>query len=106
MKFASAAGAYATALKRAIAPGAGAAGGAAETKAAGGGFAEMLGGAANQALETLRAGEKTALKGAVKQAELIDVVTAVSSAEMALQTVVTIRDQAVQAYQEILRMPI
>jgi len=33
-------------------------------------------------------------------------VTALADAELALQSVVAIRDQVVQAYQEILRMPI
>jgi flagellar hook-basal body complex protein FliE len=34
------------------------------------------------------------------------VVTAVTNAEVTLQTVVAIRDKAVAAYQEIARMPI
>ena len=33
-------------------------------------------------------------------------VTAVANAELALQTVVAVRDQVVAAYQEIMRMPI
>lgn len=37
---------------------------------------------------------------------LTDVVTAVNKAELALQTTVAIRDRVVQAYQEIMRMPI
>jgi flagellar hook-basal body complex protein FliE len=40
------------------------------------------------------------------KAELIDAVTAVSSAETSLQTVIAIRDQVISAYQEIMRMPI
>ncbi len=38
--------------------------------------------------------------------ELIDAVTAVSSAETSLQSVIAIRDQVISAYQEIMRMPI
>ena len=38
--------------------------------------------------------------------DLTDVVTAVSKAELALQTTVTIRDRVVQAYQDIMKMPI
>ena len=34
------------------------------------------------------------------------VIQAVSEAELTLQTMVTVRDRAVEAYQEILRMPI
>ena len=44
--------------------------------------------------------------GAAGEAELIDVVTAVSAAEISLETVVAVRDEVVKAYQEILRMPI
>ncbi|NBV54140.1 MAG: flagellar hook-basal body complex protein FliE [Proteobacteria bacterium] len=35
-----------------------------------------------------------------------DVVAAVSKAELTLQTLVTVRDRAVEAYQEIIRMPV
>ena len=38
--------------------------------------------------------------------ELIDVVTAVASAEASLETVMAVRDQVISAYQEIMRMPI
>ncbi len=37
---------------------------------------------------------------------LTDVVTAVNRAELALQTTVAVRDRVVQAYQDIMRMPI
>jgi flagellar hook-basal body complex protein FliE len=37
---------------------------------------------------------------------ITEVVTAVSKAELALQTTVAIRDRVVQAYQDIMRMPI
>ena len=37
---------------------------------------------------------------------LTDVVTAVNRAELALQTTAAIRDRVVQAYQDIMRMPI
>ena len=40
------------------------------------------------------------------QAEMVDVVTAVSNAEMVLETVTTVRDRVISAYQEIMRMPI
>lgn len=39
-------------------------------------------------------------------ADLTDVVTAVGKAELTLQTVVAVRDKVIQAYQEVLRMPI
>ncbi len=37
--------------------------------------------------------------------ELSDLVTAVSSAELTLNTVLAVRDKVISAYQEILRMP-
>ncbi|HYZ64878.1 MAG TPA: flagellar hook-basal body complex protein FliE [Acetobacteraceae bacterium] len=37
---------------------------------------------------------------------LTEVATAVSRAELALQTAVSIRDRVVQAYQDVMRMPI
>lgn len=38
------------------------------------------------------------------KADLVDVVTAVSNAEMVLETVTTVRDRMLSAYQEIMRM--
>jgi flagellar hook-basal body complex protein FliE len=69
-------------------------------------FASMLRSAAEGAQERMEAGETATLKQAAGKADINDVVVAVSKAEMTLQTVVTLRDRAVQAYQEILRMPI
>jgi len=42
----------------------------------------------------------------VGKAELVDVVTAVSSAQASLETVMAIRDQVISAYQEVMRMQI
>jgi flagellar hook-basal body complex protein FliE len=71
-----------------------------------GDFASMVREAAEGVQETLNAGETQSLKAAAGKADVNDVVVAVSKAEMTLQTVVTLRDRAVQAYQDILRMPI
>ena len=70
------------------------------------GFAEVLRNASEGAIETLHEGERQSLRAAVGEADLTDVVTAVNKAELTLQTVVTLRDRMVQAYQDILRMPI
>ena len=51
-------------------------------------------------------GEQVAAEAMVGQADLTDVVMAVNNAELTLQTVVAIRDKVVEAYQEIVRMPI
>jgi flagellar hook-basal body complex protein FliE len=42
----------------------------------------------------------------LQSATLTEVVAAVSRAELALQTTTTIRDRVVQAYQDIMKMPI
>ncbi|MBV9993144.1 MAG: flagellar hook-basal body complex protein FliE, partial [Alphaproteobacteria bacterium] len=39
-------------------------------------------------------------------ANIVDVVNAVNSAELTLDTVVAVRDKVVQAYQSIMNMPI
>ena len=46
------------------------------------------------------------LKAVDDDAELVDIVTAVTNAEITLDTVVTLRDRVIQAYQEIIRMPV
>jgi flagellar hook-basal body complex protein FliE len=74
--------------------------------ASGGGFADALRDATEGAIGTLREGETQSLKAAAGTANLTDVVTAVGKAELTLQTVVTLRDRVIQAYQDILRMPI
>jgi len=50
--------------------------------------------------------EATSAKALVDQADLVDVVTAVSNAEMVVETVVTVRDKVIGAYNDILKMPI
>jgi flagellar hook-basal body complex protein FliE len=39
-------------------------------------------------------------------ANVVDVVTAISETEIALETLVTVRDKVISAYEEIMRMPI
>jgi len=74
---------------------------------AAGGFDGMLKNALDEAVDTGKASEqKVAAMTGTKQGNLVDVVTAVSEAEATLQTVVTVRDKVISAYQEILRMPI
>ena len=43
---------------------------------------------------------------AMGKANMIDVVTAVAESETANQTLVSVRDKVIAAYEEILRMPI
>lgn len=69
-------------------------------------FGEVMKESAMAALTTLRAGEAASAKAITGEATLPDVVQAVTSAELTLQTVVAVRDRLVGAYQEIMRMPI
>jgi flagellar hook-basal body complex protein FliE len=72
----------------------------------GGGFADLLKQAANGAVGALKEGEAASLKAVTGKADIAEVVTAVTNAEVALQTVTAVRDRVIQAYQDILRMPI
>ncbi|HLZ74409.1 flagellar hook-basal body complex protein FliE [Phenylobacterium sp.] len=78
----------------------------AEVAAPGGGFGDILKSAMNDVMKTSKAAEGQMVAQAQGKAQLIDVVTAVSSAEQSLNTVMAIRDQVISAYQEIMRMPI
>jgi len=102
-----AAAAYANAVKAATGA---AKGGGMEPRDAGGeggsAFMEMVKSAAGQAVQANRDAEALSLKAVAGEAELSEVVTAVANAETALQTVVTVRDRIISAYQEIMRMPI
>lgn len=99
MNPAAAASAYANTAK--------AASGAATDKIASGpSFGEILKDSAMDALRTLRAGESASAKAITGEASLPEVVQAVTAAEVTLQTVVSVRDRLISAYQEIMRMPI
>ncbi len=73
---------------------------------AGPGFGEMLQNVMGDMTQQTRAAE-TQMTGAIQgRNNMIDVVTAVSSAKASLETVIAVRDQVIAAYQEIMRMPI
>ena len=57
-------------------------------------------------IETMRDSEKMSAKAVTGDADITDVVQAVTAAELTLQTVVAVRDRMISAYQEIMRMPI
>ncbi|MFC4270521.1 flagellar hook-basal body complex protein FliE [Sneathiella chungangensis] len=83
-------------------------GGANEAAEAVGGpsFAEMLASAGTEAIETGVNSEQISLEAITGDAGLADIVTAVSNAEATLETVVAVRDRVIQAYQDIIKMPI
>jgi flagellar hook-basal body complex protein FliE len=55
---------------------------------------------------TLREGEETALAAMTGEADPHALVQALIQTELAVETAVTVRDRVVEAYQEILRMPV
>jgi flagellar hook-basal body complex protein FliE len=71
-----------------------------------GGFADLVKNAAEDTMSTLRAGEAASTAAVAGKGNLTEVVTAVQNAETTLQTVVAVRDRVIQAYQDILKMPI
>lgn len=69
-------------------------------------FSSYLKDSASDAIETMQHAENMAARGMIGQADQIDVVTAISEAEMVLQTVTSVRDQIVNALREVFSMPI
>lgn len=83
------------------------AGGPGKTGAApGANFADMVSSALSDTMATTRNAEKQMAAQVQGKAQLIDVATAISSAEQSLETVIAVRDQVISAYQEIMRMNI
>ncbi len=83
-----------------------AAGAKGPTGADAGGFGEMVAEAMQGAVE---AGQNTEAQiAAVVQGkgDMVDVVTAIAETELAMETMVTVRDRMISAYQEIMNMPI
>ena len=102
--FSSAVNAYQRAAKTADA----AFGGKAEAPKTdqGNSFLGLVNESLNSAVKTGRQAEELSLKQITGEADLKDVVTAVANAEHTLETVVAVRDKVLNAYQEILKMPI
>ena len=55
---------------------------------------------------TLQAGEATAMAAMTGEADAQSLVQALAQTELAVETAVTVRNKVVEAYQEILRMPV
>jgi flagellar hook-basal body complex protein FliE len=109
IRFSQASNAYANALKTAerilqqtSLPGAT----TAPSKADGPSFADMVGNSLSEAKGMGYKSEDTAKLALMGKADMTDVVTAISQAETALTTVVAIRDRVINAYQDIIKMPI
>jgi flagellar hook-basal body complex protein FliE len=69
-------------------------------------FGALVDDAIGSIQKSTEAAELTGAKALVSQADMVDVVTAVSNAEMVVDTVVSVRDKVISAYNDILKMPI
>jgi flagellar hook-basal body complex protein FliE len=69
-------------------------------------FGATLQRAVEGVVEQSRDAEAQSMQALSGGGNITDVVTAVSKAELALQTTTAIRDRLVQAYQDIMKMPI
>ena len=72
----------------------------------GSGFMDMVADAAKGVIGNVRNAETVSANSLVGKASLTDVVTAVNGADVALKSVVAIRDRVISAYQDIIKMPI
>lgn len=75
-------------------------------KAGSGGAGDAMAGLARDFAATLRDGETTAQAAMTGDADPHALVHALAQTELAVETAVTVRDKVVEAYQEILRMPV
>ncbi|MFT6072680.1 MAG: flagellar hook-basal body complex protein FliE [Alphaproteobacteria bacterium] len=69
-------------------------------------FSSMMKNIAQEAVTTIQGAEKTAIDGLDNKVDAQTVVEAMANAEMTVRTATAVRDKVLEAYQEILRMPI
>jgi len=100
----AAAGAYAS-LSRLADPSA-ALGKAAGDGASGPSFGALLKDAIGTVLEAGRKSDAQTQAMAAGKANVVDLVTAVSETEVAIESMVAVRDKVIAAYEDIMRMPI
>lgn len=77
-----------------------------DPQAATGGARTEAGRAAESFVQTLQRAETTATESMRGEGDPHALVAAISEAQMAVETVVAVRDRVVEAYMEILRMPV
>ncbi len=70
-----------------------------------GGFGAVMKQLAVDSINTLRHSETMSARAVTGEATLPDVVQAVNAADLTINTVVAIRDRLINAYTEIMRMP-
>lgn len=78
----------------------------AQTPSGGPNFAEVLAQSVQGVVDQGKVSDQMAIDMVNGKANVVDMVTALSQTEMALESMVTIRDRVISAYEEIMRMPI
>ncbi|WP_298258944.1 flagellar hook-basal body complex protein FliE [uncultured Litoreibacter sp.] len=66
----------------------------------------LIGSASQQFMDVVSKGEEVAMASISGGADPHQLVEALTQSELAIQTAVSVRDKVVEAYQEILRMPV
>ena len=69
-------------------------------------FARLLGQAVQGVVDSGRVSDAKAMDLVNGKGDMVDVVTAISQTQLAMETMVTVRDRVISAYEEIMRMPI
>jgi len=69
-------------------------------------FGALVKDAINGLSKTTRNSDLQSQAAANGKANMIDVVTAVAESEVAIDTLVSVRDKVISAYEEIMKMPI
>ena len=69
-------------------------------------FASVLKEAVGSVLETGRKSDAQSVAMASGKANVMDVVTAVAETDVAVSTLVSVRDRVIQSYEDIMKMPI
>jgi flagellar hook-basal body complex protein FliE len=70
------------------------------------GFAERLGGAVAEMADSVGQAENTAVSMTSGGADSIETILSLSRAELALRHVVSVRNRLLEAYQDVMRMPL
>jgi flagellar hook-basal body complex protein FliE len=76
------------------------------SEATGQSFASLLKDAVGSVMESGRKSDAQSVAMAAGKANVMDVVTAVAETDVAVSTLVSVRDRVIQAYEDIMKMPI
>ena len=77
-----------------------------DTQAAGPNFGELVAQNLQSVVEAGKVSDQTSLDMVNGKANVVDAVTAISQTEVAIESMVAVRDRVISAYEEIMRMPI